>query len=155
MNNIEVILVDLCSYLSSTLSSEDQGRVRQDVRTGRISPPGQASASTGLPITDPGPSSQAGPSQPKETRKRKASVSENEDNPAPPTTQIRVEGETEEGEGQTDEEQDEVYVAYATQVVGVQYYTGMVGTGELVSVMREPTNPYDRYICLRPYLERV
>ncbi|EJD03150.1 uncharacterized protein FOMMEDRAFT_108290 [Fomitiporia mediterranea MF3/22] len=32
-----------------------------------------------------------------------------------------------------------------TQVVGVQYYHGMVGPGEEVTLQREPHNPYDRW----------
>ncbi|KAJ6499180.1 SNF2 family N-terminal domain-containing protein [Mycena sanguinolenta] len=39
---------------------------------------------------------------------------------------------------------DELYVTMQTDVVGVQYYRGMVGAGEEVRLTREPTNPYDR-----------
>lgn len=41
---------------------------------------------------------------------------------------------------------DDVTVLYATlptQVVGIQYYRGLVGPGEAVHLKREPTNPYD------------
>lgn len=32
-----------------------------------------------------------------------------------------------------------------TDVVGVQYYTGMVGKGEYVMLRRQPDNQYDPY----------
>lgn len=56
---------------------------------------------------------------------------------------------------------DELYCTYKTNVVGVRYYTGvrlcssqslmlikhtgLVGAGEQVGLVREPTNKYDRY----------
>jgi SWI/SNF-related matrix-associated actin-dependent regulator of chromatin subfamily A3 len=45
----------------------------------------------------------------------------------------------EEGEG----DEEELYTTLATQVVGTKYYTGMVGLGEQVNLVREPTNQYD------------
>jgi SWI/SNF-related matrix-associated actin-dependent regulator of chromatin subfamily A3 len=39
--------------------------------------------------------------------------------------------------------QEEIYMTYPTEVVGVQYYDGMVGRGEEVDLIREPTNRYD------------
>ncbi|CAG8482035.1 6832_t:CDS:10, partial [Cetraspora pellucida] len=33
----------------------------------------------------------------------------------------------------------------ATKIVGVQYYNGIVNKGEAVSLIREPSNPYDKY----------
>lgn len=35
------------------------------------------------------------------------------------------------------------YVTFKTDVVGVQYYRGMVGKGEMVMLRREPQNQYD------------
>ncbi|ORY32870.1 SNF2 family N-terminal domain-domain-containing protein [Naematelia encephala] len=40
-------------------------------------------------------------------------------------------------------EPDELYVTMRTDVVGVQYYTGMVGRGEYVMLERQPDNQYD------------
>ncbi|WVQ81722.1 hypothetical protein IAT38_003847 [Cryptococcus sp. DSM 104549] len=40
-------------------------------------------------------------------------------------------------------EHDEHYVTTRTDVVGVQYYRGMVGRGQYVQLQREPSNPYD------------
>jgi hypothetical protein len=39
---------------------------------------------------------------------------------------------------------DEVYIHLQTDVVGIKYYRGLVGYGEQVNLVREPTNQYDR-----------
>lgn len=39
---------------------------------------------------------------------------------------------------------EELYTTLTTQVVGTKYYTGMVGLGEQVNLVREPTNRFDR-----------
>ncbi|KAI6046015.1 SNF2 family N-terminal domain-containing protein [Pisolithus marmoratus] len=39
---------------------------------------------------------------------------------------------------------DELYCIFKTRVVGVQYYKGLVGAGEQVTLQREPRNPYDK-----------
>ncbi|KAG5722646.1 putative SWI/SNF-related matrix-associated actin-dependent regulator of chromatin subfamily A member 3-like 1, partial [Termitomyces sp. T112] len=39
---------------------------------------------------------------------------------------------------------DELYCSMKTNVVGIQYYKGLVGPGEQVLLIREPGNPYDR-----------
>ncbi|KAF8756387.1 HIRAN protein [Rhizoctonia solani] len=36
------------------------------------------------------------------------------------------------------------YLSFQSSVVGVQYYDGLVGPGEQVALVREPTNKYDR-----------
>ncbi|KAG8857347.1 hypothetical protein FRB96_005834 [Tulasnella sp. 330] len=61
----------------------------------------------------------------------------------PPATQIIAEQDIVDADQDEVEDQDEVYVTVPSKIVGVQYYTGMVGTGELVSVVREPTNRFD------------
>ena len=40
-------------------------------------------------------------------------------------------------------DEEELYTILATQVVGTKYYTGMVGLGEQVNLVREPTNRFD------------
>ncbi|KAK7005619.1 DNA repair protein rad5 [Favolaschia claudopus] len=42
------------------------------------------------------------------------------------------------------EPDQELYVSMVSEIVGVQYYSGMVGAGEEVRLTREPTNQYDR-----------
>ncbi|EIN11511.1 hypothetical protein PUNSTDRAFT_111629 [Punctularia strigosozonata HHB-11173 SS5] len=39
---------------------------------------------------------------------------------------------------------DELYCQMKTNVVGIQYYDGLVGPGEQVRLVREPSNKYDR-----------
>ncbi|CAL1707747.1 unnamed protein product [Somion occarium] len=39
---------------------------------------------------------------------------------------------------------DELYCSLKTSIVGVQYYKGLVGSGEEVRLVREPHNKYDR-----------
>ena len=43
-----------------------------------------------------------------------------------------------------DDAQDELYCGVKVPVVGLQYYTGLVGDGEEVRLVREPHNSYDR-----------
>lgn len=43
-----------------------------------------------------------------------------------------------------DDVQDELYCMVKVPVVGLQYYTGLVGAGEEVRLVREPHNKYDR-----------
>ncbi|KAF8638068.1 hypothetical protein AX16_010700 [Volvariella volvacea WC 439] len=43
-----------------------------------------------------------------------------------------------------EEPKDELYCVMKTNVVGIQYYDGMVGPDEEVILVREPSNPYDR-----------
>lgn len=60
-----------------------------------------------------------------------------------PSASQAVEEEIE--EDSVDEEvKDEIYCTMATNVVGIQYYKGLVGPGEEVLLVREPSNPYDR-----------
>ncbi|THH08085.1 hypothetical protein EW145_g2943 [Phellinidium pouzarii] len=56
-------------------------------------------------------------------------------------TELSDEEENEESE---EESKDELYCVMSTQVVGLQYYKGLVGPGEEVTLIREPQNKYDR-----------
>ncbi|KAJ4483290.1 HIRAN domain-containing protein [Lentinula aciculospora] len=49
-----------------------------------------------------------------------------------------------EDEALEEEVRDELIVSLKTQVVGIQYYKGLVGPGEEVILAREPSNRYDR-----------
>ncbi|KAF8633364.1 hypothetical protein AX17_004535 [Amanita inopinata Kibby_2008] len=54
-------------------------------------------------------------------------------------------GTSEEVEDAHQEEvRDELYCTMHTNAVGIQYYTGMVGPGEEILLVREPHNRYDR-----------
>lgn len=104
-------------------------------------------------------SSQAAPPSASQSNKRKsdavasqnslASSSRATNHGAPLATQIVAEQDIDDVDDDDEaDEADEVYVALPTKVVGVRYYSGMVGAGELVSVVREPTNQYDRWVSL-------
>ena len=45
-----------------------------------------------------------------------------------------------------EESRDELYVMLKTNVVGIQYYKGLVGPGEEVLLVRQPHNQYDRSV---------
>ncbi|GJE94457.1 SNF2 family N-terminal domain-containing protein [Phanerochaete sordida] len=127
----------------SNLRPEDQAKVRMAVGKRRIDPadvpasakpPSAAAAPSTAPAgtqlkrkADDAP--QAGPSQPVAAQR-------------PGMRTIRVDDDIE--IVQDEEVKDELYVMYKTNIVGVQYYKGMVGPGEEVRLLREPHNQYDR-----------
>ncbi|KIJ49379.1 hypothetical protein M422DRAFT_65895 [Sphaerobolus stellatus SS14] len=133
------------------LLPEDQQRVRRDVSTRKIGPrilpqsentPPSSSQSRGVA----GPSSSQAHrnfstinSQAIAGQKRKAP-------PAiePSAPQIYVVEDNDENFDNTQEEvKDELYITLASKVVGLQYYQGMVGPGEEVTLVREPHNRFD------------
>lgn len=74
---------------------------------------------------------------------------------------IEVAEEADADEPEEDEPPEELYTTLSTSIVGVQYYKGymrqkivvrltltlrlgLVGYGEQVKLVREPTNPFDR-----------
>ncbi len=92
---------------------------------------------------------QPGPSQPRATQ-------------GPSASQLVEDDEIEEIVPE-EESRDELYVMLKTNIVGVQYYkggrrmascmlllfigfVGLVGPGEEVRLVREPTNKYDKYV---------
>ncbi|KAL4074195.1 SNF2 family N-terminal domain-containing protein [Scleroderma citrinum] len=138
----------------SALRLEDQTKVRRAIATGRIdpfdipvsvkgpAPPMAQSASS----TTPSAQGSADPSQ----RKRKQAPESSSSLARP--GQIAMSAETrhlikDDDEDITPNESeviDELYCTYKTNVVGVRYYKGLVGAGEQVGLVREPTNQYDR-----------
>ncbi|KAI9639359.1 uncharacterized protein MKK02DRAFT_39660 [Dioszegia hungarica] len=72
--------------------------------------------------------------------------------PLPSATQARreqsadLEAEEEEADQRrgNEVELDELYGTIRSDVVGIQYYRGLVGRGEYVMLRREPTNQYDK-----------
>ncbi|KAF7967470.1 hypothetical protein HWV62_34115 [Athelia sp. TMB] len=56
-----------------------------------------------------------------------------------------TEEEAEQSGAYEEEPRDELYCVLNSKIVGVQYYTGMVGPGEEVNLIREPHNKYDRH----------
>ncbi|KAG8910275.1 hypothetical protein FRC00_008504 [Tulasnella sp. 408] len=151
------------------LSTEDRARVTADVNAGRIGAPGTAStapaasSSTSATGRTTSASTSSASAQAPSTanagaaKKRKLTSAEDsqvssssskatpdrDDSIAPPATQIVAEEDLDAANNEPAYEPDEIYVPFPTKIVGVRYYTGMVGAGELVSVVREPTNQYD------------
>jgi len=120
-------------------SMDDQERIRESVKTTR------------KPKQPPGPDLPPLPVLPVIERKRKR-----EGDPTPstsrggnavcgaaPSSSQPNAGEEEENIEEGEEDEDELYTTLATQVVGTKYYTGMVGLGEQVNLVREPTNRFD------------
>ncbi|KAJ7045638.1 SNF2 family N-terminal domain-containing protein [Mycena alexandri] len=116
----------------SQLSAADQTKVRSAISRRHVEPGDVPSTARSPNQTTPN----AAPSQ-KRRREEFEAASSAQSKPRPAT-------EEEEEEVTEIEIPDELYVTMNTQVVGVQYYRGMVGAGEEVRLTREPTNPYDR-----------
>ncbi|KAF8520324.1 SNF2 family N-terminal domain-containing protein [Hysterangium stoloniferum] len=142
------------------LRSEDQERVRRDVKAGRIGPPvvpplpssSQTSSSQILSSSQVSssqiPSSQSSTSRPTSnsqsasSRKRKAEMPSHSQALIQPTPIQSVDSD-EYFDNSQDEIKDELYISMSASVVGLQYYKGMVGPGEEVQLVREPHNRYD------------
>lgn len=128
------------------LRPEDQAKIRSAIIKGRVDAvdvsntartASAAELDTIVALTSPNSkrsasraglsSSQAGPSS------EGASVIEIQDS------------DDDENEGdETPEAVDELYCMMRVNIVGTQYYRGLVGSGEEVILRREPGNPYDR-----------
>ncbi|KAI0256048.1 SNF2 family N-terminal domain-containing protein [Lactifluus subvellereus] len=141
----------------SGLRAEDQARVRLAVQRRRVDPAdftGSSSSSQPIPQPSQSTSTQAPASSP---RKRKADTapgpSQNHNVVMPSPTQAAARQAAtggaawEEGadaEEIVEEQIDELYCTVSSNVVGIQYYKGLVDTGEQVRLIREPQNKYDR-----------
>ncbi|KAI6135693.1 SNF2 family N-terminal domain-containing protein [Pisolithus croceorrhizus] len=134
----------------NTLRPEDQGKVNRAIALGRVDPadiPPSARVIT-TPISQPVKPLQPPLAANSRQRKRKQ-PSENSEPSVP-----RFSGISTGTFPYTDDEDevlptepepiDELYCVFKTRVVGVQYYKGLVGAGEQVTLQREPRNPHDR-----------
>ena len=128
----------LITALTPTFDSvEDQERIRESVKTT-------------LKPRRPSPDLPPLPAMPAIERKRKR-----ENDPTPSTScgssvlrgaapsDSRANAEEEENIEEGEDDEEELYTTLATQVVGTKYYTGLVGLGEQVNLVREPTNRFD------------
>ncbi|EIW70483.1 hypothetical protein TREMEDRAFT_60987 [Tremella mesenterica DSM 1558] len=66
---------------------------------------------------------------------------------SPSATQKERDEEDEAAAEPSQQEEDELYLTTRTDVVGIQYYTGLVGKGEFVMIRRQPQNQYDANAC--------
>ncbi|KAH9941011.1 SNF2 family N-terminal domain-containing protein [Amylocystis lapponica] len=130
-----------------SLRLEDQGKIRLAVGLRRIDPSDVPdSAKVQAPPSASAPSAEVeapGPSQ----KKRKAAFEATYGSSQPlrrPTSSRPIEIEDDEEEPVEEESRDEMYCMLKTNIVGVQYYKGLVGPGEEVRLVREPHNQYDR-----------
>lgn len=128
-------------------SPSTKEKVKLAIKTGSIAESDKTikDASTVAPHA-----SQSSQAESSRTNKRKL-----EDPPVPSSSQTQVASQAnisasqffaDEQDPEIDEFEmlvDEVYVSLNTKVVGVRYYNGMVGVGEMVVLRREPTNKYD------------
>ncbi|KAJ6500012.1 SNF2 family N-terminal domain-containing protein [Mycena vitilis] len=118
------------------ISTGDQQKIRTAISRRRVDP-------SDIPITAKAPGQGATPSVPSQKRRRAefeaAAAASQPSSSASRPLQI----EDEEEEVTEVELPDELYVTMQTEVVGVQYYRGLVGAGEEVKLTREPTNQYD------------
>ncbi|KAF8893981.1 SNF2 family N-terminal domain-containing protein [Infundibulicybe gibba] len=143
------ILVELAPCLAADtivgfhdLSPTDQQKIRLAVSIRRIDP-------ANFPATSKPSSSNTAPTSTQNGKKRKA-VSLNispgfASNESAVTSSTHVAASEEDVDVPLEEEtKDELYCTLSTNVVGIQYYTGLVGSGEAVMLVREPANPYDR-----------
>ncbi|KAF8345940.1 SNF2 family N-terminal domain-containing protein [Amanita rubescens] len=114
------------------LRNSDKQKIRLAIARGRIDVPGIAK-----PVASPAATSALNPAKRKIGEAEPFEVGCSQ----PPASQRE---EAEEDTPSDEEAKDELYCAYSTKVVGIQYYRGMVGPGEEVLLVREPQNPYDR-----------
>ncbi|KAJ7287410.1 SNF2 family N-terminal domain-containing protein [Mycena rebaudengoi] len=118
------------------LSASDQQKIRKAIARRSVDPadvPASARPTVVAPTNQPN------------EKKRKA-VEAAPANQASASTSRSVALGEEEDEEEVPEVEivEELLVSMETSVVGVQYYTGLVGVGEQVRLNREPSNPYDR-----------
>ncbi|KAJ8696722.1 hypothetical protein PTI98_006569 [Pleurotus ostreatus] len=121
----------------NNLSSVDQQKVQRAIALRRVEPsnvsrtPAKASkAPTVIDLTQ---------------KKRKAPLEEVSSNAqASSSNQPTLTQDVEEAEEPVEDVREDLYCTMTTNVVGIQYYTGLVGSGEEAVLRREPENKYDR-----------
>ncbi|KAG5635503.1 hypothetical protein H0H81_011022 [Sphagnurus paluster] len=154
INQLAAINLDDINGFKS-LIPQDQQKIRLAISLRRIDPsdiPDSAKAKV-IPstLTNERPSqkkrkaeqeramaSQGGSSRPEATISSTSRL-----RPTLPTASQLAEDEKVE-EPPEEEVRDELYCTMNTNVVGIQYYKGLVGPGEEVMLIREPQNPYDK-----------
>ncbi|KAI9463683.1 SNF2 family N-terminal domain-containing protein [Lactarius psammicola] len=138
----------------SGLQAEDQARVRLALKQRRVDPANDPSSSQPVPQ----PSQQTSTQMPTPNEKKRKAVtvsdviqSQNVAAPSPTQAAVRraaIGGAAWEEGADADEvveqQVDELFCTLSSNVVGVQYYKGLVDVGEQVRLIREPHNKYDR-----------
>ncbi|KAF5380521.1 hypothetical protein D9615_004518 [Tricholomella constricta] len=144
------------------LKPQDQQKIRLAISLRRIDPDDIPDSAKARPM--PTPSAGANNDRPSQ-KKRKAepepllasqgapsSSFTTSTNPTPPassrmkiSTATRLAEDERVEEAPREEVRDELYCTMNTNVMGIQYYKGLVGPGEEVLLVREPRNKFDSY----------
>ncbi|KAK7472758.1 hypothetical protein VKT23_000868 [Stygiomarasmius scandens] len=111
-------------------------------------PPVQTAVQRGAPIQASTSATQASTGQ----NKRKAQDQALTSSQAPVSQVVDVDDPE---DNAPEEAIDELYCCLNTNVVGLQYYKGLVGPGEEVLLIREPSNPYDVYVFNNNYGQQI
>lgn len=143
----------------SSLRAEDQARVRQAVKTKRVDLATDTHPSSSTQAVSQPPQQTSPPMPTPNEKKRKAATApealqtQNAQNVAAPSpTQAAahraiIGGAAWEEGADADEvvevQVDELICTVRSEVVGLQYYKGLVGVGEQIRFVREPNNKYD------------
>ncbi|CAA7259081.1 unnamed protein product [Cyclocybe aegerita] len=144
-----------------TLKPADQQKIKLAISLRRIDP-ADIPASAGMRPTPQvvSPSNDTGPSN---AGSKRTSTQAGLDRPttaarfsvAPASSPQPPQVENEEDVQEEEEVRDELYCRMNTNVVGIQYYRGLVGPGEEVLLVREPHNQYDRNAIQVKNISRV
>ncbi|KAG7446219.1 uncharacterized protein BT62DRAFT_103756 [Guyanagaster necrorhizus] len=137
------------AQINSFFRSDDQHKIRKAVLERRVDPVDIPPSAQTVNSTSMNTSATNIPSQKKrkalqEAASQSASSSQRPSlsacppSSSPPVVEIPAENETPE-----DEAADELYSTMRTNVVGLQYYPGLVGPGEEVIIQRDLNNAYD------------
>ncbi|KAF7361792.1 DNA repair protein rad5 [Mycena venus] len=123
------------------LSPADKKKIRDAISARRVDP-------SDVPVTARASAQVANPAPSQKRRRAEFEASQGASSSQSSSSVLSrsqpVAEEEEEEEVTEVEPPDELYCTMQTDVVGVQYYRGMVGAGEEVRLTRQPTNPYDR-----------
>ncbi|KAI6157534.1 SNF2 family N-terminal domain-containing protein [Pisolithus tinctorius] len=150
--------VDLNSVTGfNSLRPEDQGKVRRAIADRRVDPvdiPTSAkviAAPMSQPIQPLMPLLTAPePTSANQRQRKRKQLSESSEPSVPNVSGVSTSSRPRTNDEDEDvlliepEPIDELYCIFKTRVVGVQYYKGLVGAGEQVTLQREPRNPYDK-----------
>ncbi|PFH50907.1 hypothetical protein AMATHDRAFT_3537 [Amanita thiersii Skay4041] len=120
------------------LRTTDKQKIRTAIARGRIDPadiPETTKASLSAPSAAPASSSK---------RKRDEVVPSASQSGNLSTVNPHDNKEDDEDAQEEEDVRHVLYFTFKSSVVGIQYYTGLVGSGEEVLLVREPQNPYDR-----------
>ncbi|KAF7306156.1 hypothetical protein HMN09_00770900 [Mycena chlorophos] len=126
----------------SSLTSADQSKIRLAMARRQVDPADKAIANPSLDLAGAPQTSQKRSRETYEASQASSSAAAGPSQPKPKTVINLVDGEEEEVEAD-EPALDELYTTMTTQVVGVQYYQGLVSPGQAVNLVREPSNRYD------------